>query len=379
MRRFLQQAFLLAIIAFSGNAIAQDCSELFISTYVEGSNSNRALEIYNPTGENIDLSEYSIARFSNGSATANDQYTVQLSEEQFWLAPGETFTAVVDKRDKEAECLDFPLWYGRFEMGQLTDSDTGEPIVDSLGNPVIGILYEEVDCGGFYPIHGDQYDYVEDLDLRGKADIFLTPVYDENRTMYWNGNDAVGLVKGTSVAADLSNVVDAVGVIGENPEDLQEPAEFYPANGWVNAETGFVMTRDRTLVRKAGVKKGVVQSAANGDTYDASEWVSLPRNVFDVLGAHECDCLTTGINDINANVNINLFPNPASNNFVVVESEKQIRSIDLLTVSGHGLIHQVANGTQTQVELEEIPTGLYMIQITFEDRSKALRKLTVLK
>ena len=42
------------------NTIAQDCSDLFISEYVEGPAQNNAIEIYNPTSSSIDLSGYSI-------------------------------------------------------------------------------------------------------------------------------------------------------------------------------------------------------------------------------------------------------------------------------------------------------------------------------
>ena len=34
---------------------AQNCTDLFISEYVEGSHNNKAIELYNPTNENIDL------------------------------------------------------------------------------------------------------------------------------------------------------------------------------------------------------------------------------------------------------------------------------------------------------------------------------------
>ena len=43
--------------AFIGTfSMAQDCSELFISEYAEGWSNNKAIEIYNPTGADIDLS-----------------------------------------------------------------------------------------------------------------------------------------------------------------------------------------------------------------------------------------------------------------------------------------------------------------------------------
>ena len=44
------------------------CTELFISEYVEGSRNNKALEIYNPTDKTVNLSQYRIVRWSNGSS-----------------------------------------------------------------------------------------------------------------------------------------------------------------------------------------------------------------------------------------------------------------------------------------------------------------------
>jgi uncharacterized protein YdeI (BOF family) len=46
-------------------------SDLFISEYIEGSSFNKAVEIFNGTGADVDLSGYSIALYSNGSATAS--------------------------------------------------------------------------------------------------------------------------------------------------------------------------------------------------------------------------------------------------------------------------------------------------------------------
>jgi len=46
-------------------------NELYFSEYVEGSSDNKALEIYNPTNETIDLSQYGIAISTNGGSWQN--------------------------------------------------------------------------------------------------------------------------------------------------------------------------------------------------------------------------------------------------------------------------------------------------------------------
>jgi hypothetical protein len=66
--------FILAI-SFSQLIMAQ-CNELFISEYVEGTGNNKAAEIYNPTANPIDLSDYKIQRYSNGSGSLSDELSL---------------------------------------------------------------------------------------------------------------------------------------------------------------------------------------------------------------------------------------------------------------------------------------------------------------
>ena len=47
------------------------CSQLFFSEYIEGSSNNKALEIYNGTGVPVNLANFTIRRYTNGSATAS--------------------------------------------------------------------------------------------------------------------------------------------------------------------------------------------------------------------------------------------------------------------------------------------------------------------
>ena len=54
----------------------QDCAELFISEYIEGPGNNNAIEIYNPTNTNIDLSSYTINRYGNGATSSPDSWSL---------------------------------------------------------------------------------------------------------------------------------------------------------------------------------------------------------------------------------------------------------------------------------------------------------------
>lgn len=72
MKRVFSLASMLLVVSFS---YAQ-CSDLFFSEYIEGSSSNKALEIFNPTISAIDLSDYKIYRFNNGSLAPTDSILI---------------------------------------------------------------------------------------------------------------------------------------------------------------------------------------------------------------------------------------------------------------------------------------------------------------
>ncbi|MBL4657803.1 MAG: lamin tail domain-containing protein, partial [Flavobacteriales bacterium] len=60
-------------ITIPGNdANISPCANLFFSEYFEGSSNNKALELYNPTSDSIDLSLYTINTYSNGATSASN-------------------------------------------------------------------------------------------------------------------------------------------------------------------------------------------------------------------------------------------------------------------------------------------------------------------
>ncbi len=86
----------LSLVALATTANAQICSELFFSEYVEGSGNNKAIEIYNPTSAAINLSNYRVVRYSNGSAVGTDSVNLSgtlASNDVHVLVNGQTTTA----------------------------------------------------------------------------------------------------------------------------------------------------------------------------------------------------------------------------------------------------------------------------------------------
>lgn len=150
----MKKSLLLVIVLFITTGIASaQCNKLFFSEYIEGSHNNKALEIYNPTANPINLSGYQLVRYSNGGTTP---YAVAITG----IVPAfGTFVTVLDKQDTT-----------------LTGQDTA--------------VFKE---------------------LLAKADTLLCPDYNVNRMHYFNGDDAVTLelLNGT--------YLDIIGRIGEDP------------------------------------------------------------------------------------------------------------------------------------------------------------------
>jgi len=81
---------LLSISVFVSASVGfSQCTDLFFSEYVEGSGQNKALEVYNPTPNPVDLSTYHIYRYLNGGTAVND--TLYMTG---MLASGATYNIV---------------------------------------------------------------------------------------------------------------------------------------------------------------------------------------------------------------------------------------------------------------------------------------------
>lgn len=330
-----------------------DCSQLFISEYVEGWGNNKALELYNPTASAINLTGYFVSRYSNGSTTATVSNSVQLSGT---VPAYGVFVAVLDKRDPNGVGQEAPIW-------------------DSL----------EV-----------------------KADGFFSPVYNTSNAFYWNGNDALMLAKGTlpSQATTLINatnvtgfqIVDVFGKIGENPAN-ETGASSGNDGAWstgfpYSTGLGVLVTKDYSMIRKAAVKKGVtanpsffdpllnydtipavvVRLDANGDTlFGTSGNPILDGNWFS-LGTHDCACNPASVDELNTN-SLTVYPNP-SNGIVNIRNNGNLKSIQLVNSLGQTVntVSNISNKQLITLDLNDL-RGVFFLKITSLNGEQQVRRV----
>ncbi len=339
---------LLALGLLSSVSFAQDCSKLFISEYVEGWSNNKALEIYNPTNADIDLSAYFVARYSNGSNAATVANSVQLSG----IVPARgVFVGVLDKQDPNGTGQEAPIW-------------------DSL---VV------------------------------RADGFFCPVYNTTNAWYWNGNDAILLAKGnlaglTSTTqitpANVPNfeILDVFGKIGEDPSNGEGWFTQFPYNN----NLGVNATADHSLLRKPTVLKGVTANPAffdplleydsipavtylfdqNGDTITGGSGNPILFGNWFSLGTHDCGCndLATGTTVKQEMV---VYPNPASDGVIYIKNAGAVKDITVYNSLGQ-FVGKTSNAGKTMLSVQlGDERGVYIVRITETDGSVTTKRVVV--
>lgn len=321
----------------SAVTFAQDCTKIFISEYVEGWSNNKALEIYNPTNQTVDLSQYFVARFKDGLNMVTNKEAVQLTGS---IAPYGVYVAVLDKRDPQGTGQEAPIW-------------------DSL----------EVRADGFY-----------------------SPIYNTSSAFYWNGNDAIVLCKGTLTSTPTDNVsaatgfqiVDIFGKIGEDPFNsagTTSPDGYWTSTFPYSTGAGVPLSADHSLIRKSSVKKGVTTNPSffdalaeydsipavtyvvdqNGDTIEGANGPILFGNWFS-LGEHDCGCNPLSVND-NELAEILVFPNPSTDGVVYVKNTQEVKEVVVVNALGQ-VVNKIANNAAQIMTLRfGNDKGVYILKI----------------
>ena len=131
----------LVLPAIPSSAVAATkASDLIISEYIEGSSFNKAIELYNGTGAEIDLSAYTLEHFSNSGSTGNPGAGTKSATKTMTLggklANGETY--VVSRSDADAAIVTATNESGLFDATKAVINFNGnDQIVLKKGNEVI--------------------------------------------------------------------------------------------------------------------------------------------------------------------------------------------------------------------------------------------------
>lgn len=320
---FQPMAFAALTLALSTTVMAQ-CDEVFISEYIEGWSNNKAIEIFNPTNDVIDLSFYQLERYSNGATTSLETQKIALSGN---IHPDSAKVFVLDKQDPDGTGFEAPVW------GELADA----------------------------------------------ADVWLCPVYAENDAMYFNGNDAMVLRNNCT-----GDPVDIFGKIGENPGDAgwDGMTQNHTLVRRPEVTSGDIGAIDDFVVEDEWLALPWLN-----DTID-DVFVSTLDSVFVNLGSHTCDCgsvvpsqsaddcVTNGVEAVRLVEGIQLFPNPATGDVVWVKSASRIESMAIHNMSGQQLMTQSSNASRIlEVDLSALPQGVYFMTLQLGQGLQVTRRV----
>lgn len=132
---------------YVGQTKATPLSDLIFSAYIEGSGNNKALEIFNGTGNSIDLSPYSVKLFSNGKTSPDNTLSLSgtiLNNETLVIVHSSSNTVLKSYANIESSVCNFNgndtviLYKNDTIIDQFGDNPTGTSPSDFTGKDANG-------------------------------------------------------------------------------------------------------------------------------------------------------------------------------------------------------------------------------------------------
>ncbi|MEQ9353698.1 MAG: FG-GAP-like repeat-containing protein [Vicingaceae bacterium] len=252
-------------------------STLFFSEYIEGSSNNRAIEVYNPTGSAIDLSNYRVYRANNGGSISDTlQLTGSLgSKSVYTIANPSAQTSILDVSDTTHSVT---IFNGNDFIGLYINENGTWVMIDG-----IGVLEEDPgtawDVAG---VTGGTKDHTllrKQSIIKGQTTWASSAGTDRDSSEWW-----------VLAQNDTSNIGFPT------PNDFQPDAllAYYPfsrnavdstGNGNDGTVSGAVLTTDRFGSANSAYSfdgfndkiSGAFNSSFNSDSLTLSAWVLINR------------------------------------------------------------------------------------------------------
>ena len=182
-----------------------DCENLFFSEYVEGNGNNKAIEIYNPTDLDIDLSNYSIERYNNGASSASATFNLVGT-----IAAGDVYVMVNTNAD----------------MGFTQYADTLTSFIGHNGNDVY-VLFNYVDTLDIFGVIGSSADIPVDTVTAVNHTLVRKVDIHKGQTDWAIGNMEWNIYEADDSTMIGSHTMDACPTTGIN-EVEEKTSSVYP-------------------------------------------------------------------------------------------------------------------------------------------------------
>ena len=89
------------------------------------------------------------------------------------------------------------------------------------------------------------------------------------------------------------------------------------------------------------------------------------------------EMVTVGIKENVNQIKMEIYPNPANNNFVIETNSTEKQNVQVMDVNGKIVLNQIITGTST-IDANNFSEGVYNVSIT-SDNQKANRRLVIVK
>ena len=406
-------------------------TELFFSEYIEGSGNNKALEIANFTGADVDLSEYSIQRNVNGNGFWSEEYILSGI-----LANGEVFVLGNNNADNpdilsEADVLiQQPIIFngdddmGLFRNGMLIDIIGDFAVFDNFAQNVTLIRNPDVNSPNTTYDPGEWTEFAQnhtaDLGLHAinaPAPPSATELFFSEYIEGSGSNKALEIANFTGADVDLSeysiqrnvngngfwseeyvlsgtltngdvyvlgnNNADNLDILSEADVLIQQPIIFNGDDDMGLFRNGMLIdiigdfavfdnfAQNVTLVRNSDI-------IGPNTVYDLGEWTVFPINTTDNLGVHNV-VLSFSIVQDDAD-EFKIYPNPVDTDAEItlqIPPDTSIKDIILFNSTGQQLLKiEELQPSKVKISFEKRAKGMHFLQIN-TNKGNITKKLII--